>query len=337
MPPEQPTIHDVARLAQVSTASVSRVLSGSRPVTPEVRKRVESAAASLNYHVNPTGRSLRVQQTGTIGLVVGNIANPFFPMLVRAVDAAARTAGLGLLIADAHEDPGLERQCVQALVWRKIDALLISPCHRFLSQEIVRRASRVVNVVQIDRSALPTVDVVTVDQRAAVRLVVQHLMESGRQNLVFVGSAPSVSTSWQRQEAFVEIIRQMNPVAEPRVLSGDFSVEWGRRAGAEILSRWPETDGVVCGDDLIALGVLQQLMEAGRSVPGEIAVTGFDDSIIAEASHPALTSVRQPLDLIAETALRLAAKPSGGDRAPQEILLDAVLVPRASSVSTSVR
>jgi LacI family transcriptional regulator len=324
------TVRDVAQLAGVSTASVSRALTGARPVSSDVAERVSKAADQLGYRIDPLGRSLRLQSTQTIGLVVADITNPFFPALVQAVEGAIRVAGLGLLLADAQNSPDLERSAVAMLLARRIDALLITPCHRLKSRTTVRDAVVQVPVVQLDRTATTQAHFVGVDHSAAIGDLLAHLGGRGRRHLAFVGSDTSVSSSWERQQAFARLATKWDPNAPHRVLVGNFSIEWGRAAAATIVDEWPEVDGVVCADDLIALGVIQELNRRGIDVPGTVAVTGFDNTSLAVVSVPSITSVDQSVTETARIAVELATRfrPAAGRH---RIRVPAQLIARSSS------
>lgn len=322
------TIHEVARLAGVSTSTVSRALTGARPVTPEVAERVAQAARQLGYRADAVGRSLRRRETRTLGLVVADITNPFFPLVVQAVEHAAREAGFGLLLADAQNDPDIEKDIVGLLLDKRIDALLISPSHRFLSRPVIESAAAAVPVVQLDRVADEAVPFVRVDQAQAVGQLVEHFGQSNRRSLAFLGSDPSVSTSWERQEAFLRCAPELDRSATGRILVGDFSVEWGRQAARQARELWPEVDAIVCANDLIALGALQELAALG--VPqGSVAVSGFDDTLIASATL--LTSVRQPVAALASAAVRNAVAGVGGAVEVPSVTLSPELVVRDST------
>lgn len=316
---ERTTIHDVARLAGVSIASVSRTLTGARRVGPELAERVRAAAAELGYQPDQVGRSLRRQETQTIGLVVADITNPFFPALVQAVEEALREAGFGLLLADAQNDPDVEARSVQLLLARRVDALVITPVDRARSAATVAAAARAVPVVQLDRRATAATHYVGMDHDRAIADILAHL---GRHHPALIGSDPSVSTSWERQSAFTR------RTGSDRVLVGSFSVEWGRLAAGRILDRWPDTDALVCANDLIGVGALQELQRRGVAVPGRVAVTGFDDTLLSTVSQPTLTTVRQPVTAMAAQAIHIMTNHGTGATHAE---LPATLIPRASS------
>ena len=296
------TLSDVARLAGLSASSVSRALSGNRQVTPDVAERARRAADQLGYRPDSVARSLRTRTTQTLGLVVADVTNPFFALLIKAVEQKTRSVGYSLLLADAQNDVRIEEESVNLLLDNRIEGLLFSPAHRFLSAHTVATAARSVRVVQLDRVADDSVPFVRIDQRDGMRQVIDHLVGRGRRTFGFIGSDSSVSTSWERQEAFVDLTAAIDPGAAIRVLSGDFSVEWGRRAARIVRDNWPDVDALVCANDLIALGAREAMTAEGLTIPGDIAIAGFDDTVIAGAGN--LTSVRQPLSALAAEAVR---------------------------------
>jgi LacI family transcriptional regulator len=327
---ERATIHDVARLAGVSIASVSRALTGARKVRPDVAERVRRAAQQLGYEPDQVGRSLRRQETQTIGLVIADITNPFFPALVQAVEGVTREAGLGLLLADAQNDPDVEAQATRLLLGRRVDAMIITPVDRHRSAATIAEATRSVPVVQLDRFAYAGAHYVGMDHEQAISDVLRHLDGSGRAHLALIGSDPSVSTSWERQVAFTQQAAVIDRLAPQRVLVGSFSVEWGRDAAGQIIDRWPEVDALVCANDLIGLGALQELHRRGIVIPRRVAVTGFDNTLLATASEPPLTSVNQPVVRMAEQAIALVTEESR-PRTPVQLRLPAQLITRTSS------
>jgi LacI family transcriptional regulator len=294
------TVTDVAERAGVSTATVSRVLTGRRGTGAEVAQRVHDAVDALGYVPDYLAKALRDQRTATLGFVVPDITNPFFPALIQAVEASARAASSSILLVDARNDPDEERRVAELLVSRRVDGILISPCHLTRSVALVEQLVSSVSVVQIDRVVSSNVASVSADHTGPMAQLAGIAARTGRQRAAFVGSELTVSTSNARQEAFAQQFGDTD-----RVLVGDFSVEWGRAAAHELVRRWPDVEFVVCASDLIAFGVIQELQTMGRRVPEDIAVTGWDDTLLAIASRPTITTVRQPIAEMARLAVEL--------------------------------
>ncbi|GGU49399.1 LacI family transcriptional regulator [Streptomyces albospinus] len=334
------TLRDVARASGCSVATVSRVLAGTRPVGAETARTVREAAERLGYRPNHVARALRSRSTGIVGLVVPQIANPFFPSLVRELERALHAGGRAVLLADCDDDPETEAARIGELLGRRVDALLLIPADERRSREVVVDAAAQVPLVLLDRGCGPGVaDSVAVDNAAGMALVLDHLAATGRRRPCFLGAAGTASAAVERRTAYEAGAAALDPTAPERTVLGDFSVEWGRAAVDRI---WPSRpDAVVCANDLIAVGALQRLRQLGADVPGDVAVTGFDDIPLAGLADPALTTVCQPVaELAAEAARLLVRGPAGaavpGPRRPvRAVRLAPELIVRASSARSS--
>lgn len=331
------TLKDVARASGYSVATVSRVLGGTRPVGAETARHVQAIAERLGYRPNHVARALRSRSTGTIGLVLPQITNPFFPALVRELEHAVHAGGRALLLADCDDDPATEATRITALLDRQVDALLVIPVDEKRSREAVAVAAARVPLVLVDRGCGPgAADSVAVDNAAGMALILDHLERTDRRRMCFLGVAGSDSAAVERRLAYEAGSTALDPRGAQRVELGDFSVEWGRAAVERI---WPDRpDAVVCANDLIAVGALQRLRQLGANVPSEVAVTGFDDITIATLAEPALTTVRQPAAELAAEAARLLDRQLAGGRAesPRSIRLAPELVVRASSTRVAI-
>ncbi|GHE50150.1 LacI family transcriptional regulator [Streptomyces longispororuber] len=326
------TLRDVARAAGCSVATVSRVLAGTRPVGAETAHRVREAAARLGYRPNQAARALRSRATGTVGLVLPQITNPFYPALVRELTHALHAEGRAVLLADCDDDPVAEAERIDDLLSRRVDALLVIPADERRSREAVAAAAERVPLVLLDRRCGPGVaDSVAVDNAAGTALVLDHLAAAGRRRPCFVGAHGSASAAAELRAAYAAGAGALDPRAPERVALGDFSVAWGRAAVDQVLPTRP--DALVCANDLIAIGALQRLHERGVDVPGEVAVTGFDDIPMAELASPGVTTVRQPVAELAAEATQLLTRRLGGDGAGprRTIRLAPELVVRGSS------
>jgi LacI family transcriptional regulator len=308
------TMRDVADAAGVSPATVSRVLSGTRAVTPEAETAVTRAVSRLKYRPHYVGRALRKRATNTVGMVVPRIANPFFPHLVQAVERALQPHGRELLLCDSQDDPAVEERRIGALLEGKVDALVLIPCHSRASRPALKEAAARIPVVQLDRAvARSGTDLVSVDNRAGMRAVVEHLRGSGRSRIAFVGADPEISTAGERLRGF---LKSVTAHEGRRILLGDFSAEWGEESVGRIIKHRP--DAVMCANDLIALGVLRGFRERGHAIPEDVAITGFDDiALVAEWAEPALTTMRQPVDELAAGVVHVLLARLGGDERPR--------------------
>jgi LacI family transcriptional regulator len=293
---------DVANAAGVSMATVSRVLSGTRPVKPEVAALVEQAARRLGYETNVVARSLRTKTTDTVGMVVPRISNPYFPALVEAVERELQSENRQLLLCDSQGSVEIEAARIGAILARRVDGLLIIGCEREGSAPMLRRAGSAVPLVQIDRlcDGCPG-DYVGTDDALGIRMIVEHLRSVGAQTFAFVSAKPVTSSAQSRLDSFRATVPG-TPSSD--IFLGDFSYEWGQHAGALIGSR-TTPDAIVCGADLIALGLLNSLSAVGVRTPDDVLVTGYDDISFASLSNPGLSTVRQPVEAIGIESVRM--------------------------------
>jgi len=314
-------IKDVAREAGVSIASVSRVLSGTRPVSHATRTAVLAAAEKLGYRTNYLASALRRQSTRTLGMVVPRIANPYFIDLVQAVEENAQVQGYELFLCDSADDTETEARRVRALLSRQVEGIIIIPCDETGSAEVAREALQQVPVVSLDRSirGVP-MDCVCLDNRAGIVAVIDHLAHTDRHRLLYVGARQTVSTARERLEAYRDCVLERHPASADRMLLGEFTVEWGERAAERLLADQPLPDAVVCGNDLIAAGVIRTLRARGLRVPGDIAVTGFDDIELCRFIEPAITTVRQPLGEIGAAGMRKLFDRIDGNAGPADLV-----------------
>jgi LacI family transcriptional regulator len=327
------TIRDVAARAGVSVATASRALSGSRPVSPSNLRQVTKAADALAYRPNRIAAALRRQVSDTIGLVVPQISNPFFPALIEAVHTQLQASTKQLLLCDSMQDPSEERHRLQALLDHQVDGILISPCDAAGSLEAIRAAARRVPIVQMDRRISgEATDWVGVDDTNGMALVIEHLAGGGAKTAIFVGADPSSSSSARlRLAGFADAAARVGLTTLPPRLR-DFTTLWGVAAATEIVGLSELPDAVVCANDLIALGLLRQFARAGVQVPRDVLVTGFDDIAVAELSTPSLTTIRQPYDAVAREALRLLTnRVERADAPAQQIAVSPQLVVREST------
>lgn len=329
--PEPVRLRDVAAAAGVSPSTASRVLSGSASASPSAVAAVHAASERLKYRPNLVARGLRARTTGLAGIVVPGVGNPFFAELVEALESALREAGLDMLLGDSGGPPSQEKQRLQTLIDRQVDGLILIPAGHHSSAQAVQWASMSVPIVQIDRQVDGfSADYVGVDNRLGIRLVVEHL--AGCRSLCFVSDDATSSTGRSRYEAMQSIAAQTADMTLGPVLLGSFSVAFGGEAARTLLARPPLPDAVVCGSDLIALGLVREFRAARVAIPDQVKVTGFDGILFAELCDPPLTTVNQPVQDIAGEAVRLLQARMRGDRTPaQRIEIAPSLIVRQST------
>ena len=296
------TIRDVASRAGVSTATVSRAMRGGPGVDPATRRRVEDAARALRYRPSGVARSLKLRATQTIGLIVTDIENPYFPLIVRAVEDAARERDYSVILADGRRDLVREVQSLELLAGREVDGLLIASAaltehHRSWIDD------RPCPMVIINGNST-SVDVPAVlsDNVTGGQLVAEHLLALGHRRLGYIGDTTTGNIAVEERLAGIRDAIEGSG-AEVRVVEGDGRVEGAERAARDALERWPETTALACYNDLSAVGALRGLRSGGLSVPGDVSVVGFDDIELAPYVDPALTTVRQSTEELGRWAV----------------------------------
>lgn len=315
------TIRDVAARAGVSTATVSRSLRGGVGVEPATRARVEEAVRELRYRPSGVARSLKLRSTQTLGLIVTDIENPYFPQIIRAVEDAARTRGYSVLLADGRRDQTREIQSLELLAVREVDGLLIASAalterhHTWLDE----RPCPV--VIMNSGSVVGSVPAVLSDNAEGGRLVVEHLIGLGHRYLTYLATPASgnLAVEERLQGVRAGLAGAARSETDLKIVNGDGGVEGGERAAREALRAHPETTALICYNDLTAVGALRGVHAMGMDVPGDVSVVGFDDIELAPYVEPQLTTVRQDTTQMGQwavsTLLRLIAEASAGEAA----------------------
>lgn len=264
---------------------------------------MRAVASELGYRVDPIARALREGSTRIIGMIVPVIGNPFFAQLVDAVEEQVHAAGFELLLADSHGFVTEEARRLTVFGERKVDGVVIVPSDRIASVAGLRTLPAGTALVQVDRSTgTSAADFVGVDNEAGLRLVLDHLLERGIASVAFAGSDDITSNGLERWEAFQRLVAGA-PVRVDPPFRGEFSIASGVEAATQLLSRRRLPDAVVAGSDLIAIGLVSRLREAGVGVPEDVLVTGFDGTELSQIYSPSLTTVVQPVDGIAADAI----------------------------------
>lgn len=325
------TIRDVAAIAEVSAATVSRVLNADDRVAPELRMRVQAAVERLGYRPNSQARSLRTQATRVIGLIISDIQNPFFTSMVRGVEDVAQAAGYSVVLANSDEDLGKEQQYLRVAAAEQMAGVILSPASSSRTRigELVHEE---IPVVTIDRRIAADVDSVAVDNVDGARRAVEHLIDSGARRIGMIAGPVDVSTAADRLEGYHAALRAAGIEADPALLArGDFRVDGGHQAAAGLLDLPNRPDALFAANNLMLVGTLNALAERGLTAPGDLLLAGFDEMSWAGFAPP-LTLVEQPTYEIGKLATQLLLRRIGGDTAAAEhVVLRATLRVRASS------
>ncbi|MFC4948047.1 LacI family DNA-binding transcriptional regulator [Pseudonocardia sp. GCM10023141] len=319
------TLLDVARAAGVSKSTASRVLSGvDRNVDAELAERVLQAGERLGYRVNAVARALRRQTTGSFGVLVPSIRNPYFVHLVDAFSQVASRSGMGVILADSLDDPDVEAERLEMLRDSFVDGIVVVPTSMTRSGPAIRQAAERTRVVQVDRWATGAgCGFVGVDNAAGVAALVAHLRAAGRTRIRYVGAEQEASASAERLAAF----RELAGPGDAEMLLPHFSTTAGRDAAHVLLAAPELPDAVLCAADVLAVGLLSTLQRRGVRVPRDVAVTAFDGTDLLELVDPPITALHHRLDAIAARAVDMLTGPAS----TEETRIRAELVVRAST------
>lgn len=328
-----PTLHDVAKVAGVSIATVSATINQSAYVSPDLQARVRKAIAELGYHPDGIARSLKKRSTQTLGLIISDITNPFFTALVRGIEDAANARGYALILCNTDEQPEKERAYVRLLRSRRVDGMIMAPAG---STEDYHRFEVEVNtpLVFIDRKvSTVAADAVVVDNVGGARQAVEYLLRLGHRRIGAITGLPHISTTHERIQGYRQALESASLLVDPTLMRGGNSrLEGGYQAGLALLGLPRRPTAIFATNNVMAIGLMRAVAERGLRCPVDLSVACFDDFEWASVFRPRLTTVAQPTyDMGMKAAELLFARLEGtmtGD--PQEVVLSPSLVIRDS-------
>lgn len=331
------TIKDVARLAGVSVATVSRVINASPKASNASRAAVQSAMEQLNYHPNANARALAQQTTETIGLVVGDVSDPFFGAMVKAVEQVAYHTGNFLLIGNGYHNEQKERQAIEQLIRHRCASLVVH-AKMLPDSELILLLKQIPGMVLINRIVPGFEDrCVALDDRYGAWLATRHLIQQGHTRVGYICSTHSISDAEDRLQGYYDALKEHGlPINDRLVTFAEPDESGGEQAMTELLGRGKQFTAVACYNDSMAAGAMGVLNDNGIDVPNEISLIGFDDILISRYVRPRLTTVRYPIVTMATQAAELALS-LAQNKTPSEVthLFSPTLVRRHSVAAIS--
>ena len=300
------TIRDVAREAGVSVNTVSRALSNKPDVSSETRARILEVAERLGYRPNRLARGLRSNKTGTIGVIVTDIANPYFGALVKGVEKAAREQDYSIILQDTDEDYEHEKEAIQVMLAERVDGLLITP---------VQTGTETIE--KLKESGLPFVllgrhfddlatDYVVTDDVQGGYLATEHLIKLGHTRIAMINGPLHISSAKERFQGYTKALdRYGMELDKSLVCAGAITMEDGYAAAKALLRRSPRPTAIFCYSDFVAFGVMGAIREAGLRIPEDVAVVGYDDVQMSSCLEVSLTTVKIPKVELGKAALEL--------------------------------
>lgn len=329
------TIRDVAALAGVSQSTTSRALSGEGYVATEARERVVAAADELGYVPHAMARSLRKQDSRTIGVLVSDLRNPFYADLAAGIAGRARANGYTMLVVDDQGDPDEELAAARAFVSTRVAGVIVTPLSDAVSKYLIRQQTP---VVEADRSfANGACDAVVVDNARIARRVTDHLIALGHRRIALLADETAWTTGGERAAGYRTSLEEADIGVDPSlvVAAGDDG-DGARRAAVDLLARRDRPSAIFAVNNLVAEGVWRAAHDLGLRVPDDISLVSFDDARWMTMVTPGITAIAQDAFALGEAAVdRLLARVDNPDACPVTVTLEASIVPRGSTAAVS--
>jgi len=335
------TLTDIAKKTGYSVSTVSRVLHDQTrkyKISETTSVEVRRAADELGYTPNKLARGLRLKKTHQIGVVIPDVSNPFFAMMVKSVSKGARKAGYSIIVSDSDEESNIEEESIRALLENRVDGLLIAAVGQEYSHIRDLKGSRT-PFVMVDRwSSDLDVDAISVDNFKGGYIATGHLLREGHRNIAFIQGRRGTNANEGRLQGFLAALKEAGVSVPPQYIVGDdFGTFNGYIETKSLLRLQEPPSAVLAAGDLIALGVLQALKEESVSIPENISLVTFDDPSFASYLSPPLTAVEQPVEKMGEMAIQLLIRRM---RTPEAEIKQILLEPRLNvreSVSRVIR
>lgn len=305
--PEQATILQVARHAGVSATTVSHVLSSKRPVAAAARRRVEQAIAELGFRPNGLARSLRARRSHTVGLLIPDITNPWYPVLARGLQDALAADGYHTFLCNTDSQEDRELEFLEALVDRRVDGIVLAaprvPAGKACAT-ILRRGIALVVAGRV--GDWPGADMIEADEVDAAAAATRHLLDRGHRRVAHIAGTPGMHVAADRQRGYRRALEEAGVAHDPALaVPADFTRAGGAVAMRTLLKLPEPPTAVFAANDLLAIGALDVIREHGLAVPGDLALVGFDDIDAAALMSPPLTTVVNPAYEWGRTAGRM--------------------------------
>ncbi|MCF7481295.1 substrate-binding domain-containing protein [Vibrio sp. J1-1] len=328
------TIKDVAKEAGVSVATVSRVINKSPKASQNSIDAVTQAMSKLGYRPNAAARALVSQSTNTIGVLVSDVSDPFFGTLVKSVDNVARDNGKHILIGNGYHNADDERRALDLLVNSRCDALVIH-AKGLSDEELIAYAQEVKGMVIINRHIPQLAErCISLDNRKGAFLATEYLIRHGHRKIACIASSHDIEDTDERLQGYQTALKEHGiELSKSYIEYGEPNSDGGEVAMTNLLTKSLEITGVVAYNDYMAAGALATLDQNGIETPQQVSMVGFDDGLIARFVHPSLTTIRYPIEMMAERATRLALALSRNEKVEDETIIFSPTLVRRDSVA----
>ena len=322
------TIKEIANLAEVSPATVSRVINGTAKVDETKRKRVESAIKKTGFQPNALARALYKKSSKIIGLIVPDIVNPFFNELAKVVEAHAHSNGYNILLSNSNNDSKKEAQNIGLLQSMHADGIILVT-NDSRTGSLIKNCK--IPVIVVDRHVEDCGEVAYIesDHYDGGRKATQCLVDRGCKNIVCLRGPQAFASGKLRFKGYKDVCKEAG--LDIKYIDTAYSFESGRRAAEKMLDKYPDADGIVAANDMVALSVFKTLTGKGIKVPKDIQIVGFDDIGISSLVTPALTTIHQPIKEMGQRAIDIVCKNNNGEPYEVENIFQVKLIERETT------
>ncbi|MBC2580203.1 LacI family DNA-binding transcriptional regulator [Clostridium sp. DJ247] len=306
----KPKIQDVAKLAGVSPTTVSRVLNNRGYISKETRENVQKAMRDLNYFPNDVARSLFNKRTNLIGVILPTTSNPFFGELTFHLETICNSLGYKILLCNSLNRIDKEEKYLEMLMRNQVDGIIVGTHN----QGILDYHKQNLAVVAIDRNLSESIPVVSSDNYAGGKIATELLLSKGCKNIIHINGSIELETPAKlRRKAYEDVMGNQNRLPITYEIHNVFDRQNQQEVANRILDECPEVDGVFASNDLFAASFIAEAKKRGKSIPGDIKVIGYDGTETCQILLPELTTIQQPIDLIAKTAIDILLKEIDGE------------------------
>lgn len=291
------TIKEIAAEAQVSIATVSIVLNNKdKKISQETREKILHIAQKYNYTPNTMARSLITKQTRTIGLVIPDITNPFFPEIARGVEDKASEFGYSVIYCNTDDKIRREDKYINVLTEKMVDGIIFAhSSDRQMGFDSLDRCKVPIVLIDRDYENKNVIGRVMVDNKEGAYMATSYLLDRGYKNIAYIAGSITTATARGRLDGYSQALTERNiPIKNNYIKVGEYKIQWGTEAVEQLIQEGIPMDAIFCGNDLIAIGVIKRLKERGLCVPAEVGLVGFDDIYLSSLVEPPLTTIKQP-------------------------------------------
>lgn len=326
------TLKDIANATGYSLSTISYVLNGKKKVKAETYERIMNAVEKLNYHPNQLARGLKMKKTCTIGVIVPDISNEFFPEILKGIDEVAHKNGYNIFLCNTNNDSSLEKESINMLVSKDIDGVIFIGS---ANSQILQYSNITVPIVLVDRKIGNTYTSVVTDNYRGGYMATEHLIKCGYKNIVLLGGSPTIPNFFERIHGYMDALSENGfPYEEDNVIICECSIAGGYNAVTELCHKNFCPEAVFATSDIIALGAMRGFRDNGLRVPEDVALIGFDDIALACHTIPSLSTISQPkFDMGKTAAEKLFSQIFNKEKTVEHIVLKPALVIRETTAN----